>query len=78
MGRIKWSLDYVKPFCFYCDKVFPNEIVLHQHQKSVHFKCKKCNKKFPSTDNLINHCYKQHDKFVVDKIPWALPEREGV
>lgn len=58
MGRKKWSLEYVKPFCFYCDKIFPNEIVLHQHQKSVHFKCKKCQKKFPSTENLTLHCYR--------------------
>lgn len=44
----------------------------------MHFKCKKCGKKFPSTENLSNHCYKQHDKMIVDKIPRALPEREGV
>ena len=77
MGRKKRKLDYVKPFCFYCEKIFTNEIILHQHQKSVHFTCPQCNKKFPSTHNLTTHFHKQHNKFTLDKVPNALPEREN-
>ena len=29
MGRKKRDLSYLKPFCYYCDKEFNNEIVLH-------------------------------------------------
>jgi hypothetical protein len=31
MGRKKRNFSYMDPFCYYCDKVFPNEIVLNQH-----------------------------------------------
>ena len=60
MGRKKRSLDYVKPFCFYCDKAFNNEIMLHQHQKSVHFTCPRCKKKFPTSQNLKVHYHQEH------------------
>lgn len=29
MGRKKRDLSYLKPFCYYCDKTFDNEITLH-------------------------------------------------
>ncbi len=77
MGRKKRNLNYVKPFCFYCDKVFSNEIVLHQHQKDIHFTCPRCEKKFPSTHNLTKHFHRNHNKFTLDKVPNALKERES-
>lgn len=62
MGRKKRDYSYVKPFCFFCDKTFDNEIVLHQHQKSKHFSCPECKKKFPTTLNLSAHITKTHQK----------------
>ena len=76
MGRKKRSLEYVKPFCFYCNKIFGNEIVLHQHQKSVHFNCPVCKKKFPTSSNLCYH-YKHEHKIDLKAIPKALPERSS-
>ena len=60
MGRKKRALNYVKPFCYYCDKVYNNEITLHQHQKSIHFTCPICNKKFPTSHNLVSHHQREH------------------
>lgn len=77
MGRKKRNLDYVKPFCFYCDRVFTNEIVLHQHQKAIHFTCPRCYKKFPSTHNLTTHVHRNHQKYKLDKVPNSLREREN-
>ena len=77
MGRIKRDLSYVKPFCFYCDKVFANEIVLHQHQKAIHFRCPRCKSKFPTAQNLLVHFSKKH-KSTLERIPQALRERQSV
>lgn len=84
MGRRKRDYSYAKPFCYYCDKTFNNEIVLHQHQKGKHFTCdfngdrKECKKKFPTTASLFNHCKTEHqmdmEKF---KIPNALEGRNS-
>ena len=60
MGRKKRSLEFVKPFCYFCEKTFNNEITLHQHQKSKHFTCPTCHKKFPNTSNLVTHMSKSH------------------
>ena len=55
MGRKKRDLSYLKPFCYYCDKVFNNEIILHQHQKAKHFTCTYCKKKFSTATSLHGH-----------------------
>ena len=60
MGRRKRKLDYVKPFCYFCERVFDNEITLHQHQKNKHFNCTVCSKKFPTTSNLVAHIGSAH------------------
>ena len=76
MGRKKRDLSYAKPFCYFCEKVFNNEIVLHQHQKSKHFTCPTCNKKFPTTSNQISHMTKTHTN-AISKIPNALEGRDS-
>jgi hypothetical protein len=38
MGRKKRTrASIVKPFCYYCDRVFEDEFTLIQHQKARHF-----------------------------------------
>ena len=76
MGRKKRNLNYVKPFCYYCDKVFTSEVILHQHQKSKHFTCQECKKKFPTSHNMITHLQRKHQK-TISKIPNSLPDRQG-
>jgi len=83
MGRRKRDLSYVKPFCYFCDKTFENEIVLHQHQKSKHFMCSICKKKFPTTLNLSSHIMKDHhtklSKYSIPnlRIPNAIEGRDS-
>lgn len=43
MGKKKKAT--VKPFCYYCDRIFDDEAQLVQHQRSKHFKCPECPKK---------------------------------
>ncbi|KAM3142111.1 hypothetical protein pb186bvf_005765 [Paramecium bursaria] len=74
MGRKNRDLSYLKPFCFYCDKIFKNEVYLHQHQKAKHFTCQKCFKKFSSCDSLKNHAESAHHE-VLTKIPNASADR---
>ena len=76
MGRKKRDLSYVKPFCYYCDKEFNNEIVLHQHQKSKHFTCPICYKKFPTTSNLVTHMTRTHGT-TITKVPNAIEGRDS-
>ena len=60
MGRKKRDLSYLKPFCYYCDKVFADEIVLHQHQKAKHFTCMICRKKFSTANSMVGHKAQVH------------------
>ena len=60
MGRKKRELSYLKPFCYYCDKVCNDEIVLHQHQKAKHFSCQTCKKKFSTASSMGSHMSQVH------------------
>eukprot|EP01017_Pseudomicrothorax_dubius_P038738 TRINITY_DN5855_c0_g1_i2.p1 TRINITY_DN5855_c0_g1~~TRINITY_DN5855_c0_g1_i2.p1 ORF type:complete len:207 (-),score=51.91 TRINITY_DN5855_c0_g1_i2:155-775(-) len=75
MGRKKRDLGFLKPFCYYCDKSFINEIVLHVHQKSRHFTCIVCKKKFSHASVLTDHCEKVH-KTKLEKVPFAAQGRD--
>jgi hypothetical protein len=86
MGRKNRDLSYLKPFCFYCDKTFKNEVYLHQHQKAKHFTCQRCQKKFSSCDSLKNHAESAHHetltkylnfKYLI-RIPNALQDRNDI
>ena len=76
MGRKKRDLSHVKPFCYFCEKIFPNENVLHEHQKSHHYRCHICFKKFPTTQNYVSHMNKMHG-VQVTKIPNAIEGRDS-
>lgn len=60
MGRKKRDLSYLKPFCYYCNKIFNNEIILHQHQKAKHFTCQNCHKKFSTASSMCTHINSVH------------------
>jgi hypothetical protein len=60
MGRKKRTVIALKPFCYYCDKEFNNEIVLHQHQKARHFNCHHCRKRFSTAPALDTHILQVH------------------
>ena len=62
MGRKKKQIVNLKPFCFYCDKEFNNELILHQHQKSRHFNCIKCKKRFSTAPALDTHYFHFHQE----------------
>ena len=60
MGRKKRLVVALKPFCYYCDKEFNNEIILHQHQKARHFNCRQCRKRFSTAPALDTHMLQVH------------------
>ena len=60
MGRKKGHIVTLKPFCYYCDKEFNNEVILHQHQKARHFNCGKCHKRFSTAPALDTHQLQVH------------------
>jgi len=76
MGRKKRTVVALKPFCYYCDKEFNNEIILHQHQKARHFNCKSCRKRFSTAPALDTHMLQVH-KTKLPGVPNAKATREG-
>jgi hypothetical protein len=76
MGRKKRTVVALKPFCYYCDKEFNNEIILHQHQKARHFNCKQCRKRFSTAPALDTHMFQVH-KEKLRGVPNAKATREG-
>eukprot|EP00242_Pyramimonas_sp_CCMP2087_P009517 CAMPEP_0198218806 /NCGR_PEP_ID=MMETSP1445-20131203/71243_1 /TAXON_ID=36898 /ORGANISM="Pyramimonas sp., Strain CCMP2087" /LENGTH=93 /DNA_ID=CAMNT_0043896011 /DNA_START=196 /DNA_END=473 /DNA_ORIENTATION=+ len=75
MGKKK-KKEIVKPWCYYCDRVFDDEKILIQHQKAKHFKCSLCGKKLSTAGGLVIHGYQVH-KETIDKVPFAKPGRES-
>lgn len=75
MGRKKKKP--FKPWCWYCNREFDDEKILLQHQRAKHFKCPICHKKLYTGPGLTIHCMQVH-KETLDKIPEALPNRNGV
>lgn len=75
MGRKKRTVVALKPFCYYCDKEFNNEIILHQHQKSRHFNCNKCRKRFSTAPALDTHMLQVH-KEKLHRVPNAKAGRD--
>ena len=76
MGRKKRTVVALKPFCFYCDKEFNNEIILHQHQKARHFNCRQCRKRFSTAPALDTHMLQVH-KEKLSRVPNAKAGRDG-
>lgn len=70
-------MSCLRPFCFYCEKSFKNEVILHHHQKAKHFSCPKCPKKFSSIDSMIQHARSQHNENI-ERVPSAINGRDSV
>lgn len=82
MGRKKKRLsedtrEIFKPLCYYCEKEYPDEEKLVNHQRAVHFKCPTCNKRFDNGRALVTHAAAMH-KEVIDQIPHALSDRRSI
>jgi len=75
MGRKKSHLVTLKPFCYYCDKEFNNELILHQHQKARHFNCAKCKKRFSTAPALETHELQVH-RSSLKRVPNAKAGRD--
>jgi hypothetical protein len=75
MGRKKRTVVALKPFCYYCDKEFNNEIILHQHQKARHFNCRLCRKRFSTGPALDTHVFQVH-KERLHRVPNAKAGRD--
>ena len=76
MGRKKGHIVTLKPFCYYCDKEFNNELILHQHQKARHFNCVKCRKRFSTAPALDTHELQVHRQSL-KRVPNAKAGRDS-
>ena len=76
MGRKKGHIVTLKPFCYYCDKEFNNELILHQHQKARHFNCAKCRKRFSTAPALDTHEIQVH-RSSLKRVPNAKAGRDS-
>ena len=76
MGRKKGHIVSLKPFCYYCDKEFNNEVILHQHQKARHFNCAKCKKRFSTAPALDTHELQVH-RSNLKRVPNAKAGRDS-
>ena len=76
MGRKKSHIVTLKPFCYYCDKEFNNELILHQHQKARHFNCVKCRKRFSTAPALDTHEIQVH-RASLKRVPNAKTGRDS-
>ena len=78
MGRKnRQKIRYLRPFCYYCDREFGDEFILHQHQKSRHFSCYLCHKKFSTAVSMATHVLQVH-KEQVSKVPNAKAGRDTI
>lgn len=76
MGRKK-KRPVIKPFCYYCDRIFDDEETLTTHQKAKHFRCSECGKRLSSLKSLTLHREGVH-KSALDVVPNAIKGRESV
>ena len=66
----------IKAWCYFCDKVFDNEVHLINHQKMLHFRCPICRRQKLSSKSLSEHMSTVH-KQILEKVPNALKSRES-
>ena len=76
MGKKKSHIVSLKPFCYYCDKEFNNDLILHQHQKARHFNCVKCRKRFSTAPALDTHEIQVH-RSSLKRVPNAKAGRDS-
>ena len=60
MGRKNKTAAVYIPFCYYCDQEFEDVNKLQQHQKSRHFSCPDCQKKFSTAFSMSTHASQLH------------------
>lgn len=78
MGRKnRQKVKFLKPFCYYCDREFDDEFVLHQHQKARHFSCRVCHKKFSTAASMATHVLQVHKEQIL-KVPNAKAGRDAI
>ncbi|CAK8681045.1 uncharacterized protein LOC143458640 [Clavelina lepadiformis] len=75
MGRKKKRP--IKPWCWYCNRIFDDEKILIQHQKAKHFKCHVCHKKLFTGPGLAIHCMQVH-KENIGAVPNSIQGRTDV
>lgn len=76
MGKKKRFIVGVKPFCYYCDKEFNNDNILHYHQRARHFSCYKCKDRFSSALAVKTHILQIH-KEDLKTVPNSITGREN-
>ena len=83
MGRKKRPVSPSKgrrvfrPFCYFCEKEYPDETTLVNHQRAVHFKCPFCVKRSHNARGLVSHVEDIHRENIT-AIPQALSHRRAV
>ena len=81
MGRKKKSVskqvDVFRPFCYFCEKEYPDELRLILHQRAVHFKCPYCNRKLENMAGLVSHALDVHAETLI-AVPHALETRRDI
>ena len=75
MGRRKRRR--LLPWCWYCDREFPDTKSLVFHQKARHYKCSYCGKKLNTAGGLFIHTSQVHKDTLI-KVPNALPGKDSV
>lgn len=65
-----------KAWCYFCDKVFDNEVHLINHQKMVHFRCPICRRQKKTSKLLSEHMTSVH-KTILEAVPNAIKGRES-
>lgn len=76
MGKKKRFIVGLKPFCYYCDKEFNNDNILHYHQRARHFSCPKCKDRFSSALAVKTHILQIH-KEDLKTVPNSISGREN-
>ncbi len=79
MGRKKkptTAHKVFKPICYYCEKEYPDEEKLVNHQRATHFRCPQCPKRLDNVRGLAAHLSAIHNQ-EIDQIPHALSDRKS-
>ncbi|KAL0205475.1 hypothetical protein P9112_000782 [Eukaryota sp. TZLM1-RC] len=64
----------LRPFCYYCNRIFQDESILLNHQRARHFKCLVCKKKTQNAPGLKTHYMKVHHEQLT-RIPHSVKSR---
>jgi hypothetical protein len=66
-----------RPWCYYCERDFDDNLVLTQHQKAKHFQCKECKRRLNTAGGLMVHMDQVHKKKLTH-VDNALESRQGI